>query len=273
MNNVYVKGRRWPVAGQWNELTPRQLLRVVHVLFRPLGQADLETRLVAILMQTYRLSRPRLAWQLIRMPLTELIECRPLVHFLLEQKAQLTRQLLPRVRARWWLRPWYGPGDYLQGLTFSEWIDAEAAVFRFRQTQRPEHLNQLVAVLYRPGRRQPDASTGDRRPVYAQHEVATRAQLAGQLPLDVRRAILLYYDSCRHFYIEQFPEVFSGGGEEDAPAATEQNPAPAYLRILREMAGSPDKFDVMGRQPIGNILFDLAERIKQAEKATTPSHE
>ena len=264
MNRAILPTGTVNVPATWNELTPAQVLRAVHVLFTPASEADLQARLICVLLNLWK--HPRRAWLFIRMAWLDIEQFRRLTHFLIHEQARLCVQKFPRLRVRWWRRPWYGPGDVLQGLTFTEWIDAEAALFRFRQTQDVQHLNRLVAVLYRPGRQAPDASTGDRRPPYAQHELAARTLLAGQLPLDVRRAILMYYDGCRQVYIEQFPEVFDGTADDDpeqAPRAPE-NPGPAYMRILRELAASPEKFDIIGRQSIGNILFDLSERVKHA---------
>jgi hypothetical protein len=219
---------------------------------------------VCILMRLYKWNSPRLTWRFIRMPLLDLSEFVQLTDFLIQEQAQLTKQLLPKIWPRY--RTWYGPGDLLEGLTFAEWIDAEAAVFSYRQTKKECYLNRLVAVLYRPGQQAPNPATGDRRPPYVQHELEARSEQAARLSIDVRRAILVYYDGCRQFYINNYPEVFSVG-DDDEPQAdkTPTSPAPAYLRILRDLAGSPDRFEVMGQQPVGNIFFDLSERVKQVE--------
>ena len=263
MKNTHIYGRQYQVASTWNELTTAQLLRVVHVLFQPATLEYLQSRLIPVLMQLWR--RPRLAWQFQRMALLDVGEFIPLTEFLLEPIA-LTKQLLPHVRRRPWCRRWYGPGDMLAGLTFTEWIDAEAALYVYRKNQADKFLNRLVAILYRPGRLLGASATGDRRQAYHQHEVEQRTLQAEQLPVDTRHAILLYYEGCRRQLIARHPEVFQVAEEAEQPATPKasENPAPAYLRILRELAQGAEKYEVIGQQPIGNIMYELTERIKQA---------
>lgn len=260
----YLNGRQYQLPSTWNELSREQLLRAVHVLFKPATEPELQARLIPVLLELYRWHTPGRTWRFIKMPLLEVDEFRAHTNFLLQGQAQLTKQLLPTIRPL--LRTWYGPGDYLNGLTFAEWIEAESALFYYHLTKKEDFLNRLVAVLYRPGQtRKPNPVTGDRRPPYVQHEVAARAKLAGRLSMATRQAVLIYYDSCRQVIINNYPEAFSAGDDDEQTQRAPASPAPAYLRILRELAGSPDKFEVMGQQPAGNIFFDLAERVKQAE--------
>ncbi len=270
MNKAHFGARQLQLPATWNELSRRQVLHTAKVLFMPASESLLQARLICVLLQLR--TNPRLAWQMIKMPLLDLEQFRQLTDFLIKAPANLTRQLLPTIRPNFWRAPWHGPGDRLAGLTFTEWIDAETAVYQYRQTNYLHHLNRLVAILYRPGKAAPDQA----RPPYVQHTLPQRTLEAAQLPLHVRQAILLYYDSCRRFYIDAYPEVFASEDELDLddpllaarPPAKPENPGPVYLRILRQLAGRPDRFTTMGQQPLNNIFFDLAERVKEAEALT-----
>jgi hypothetical protein len=271
MNHLRLYGKRHPVAGKWNELNREQLLRIMAVLFSPATEPQLQAKLLPILLELRKWKNRRMLWQCYRMPLLDAADCTQLVEFLISHPVALTKQLLPSIRPTWYARPWYGPGDMLAGLTFAEWIDAETTLYQYRMSKKPQHLHRLVAILYRPGRREPHPSTGDRRLAYTTHQLDARTAEAAKLAPAVHQAILVYYDSCRQVLIQQHPDVFNDPDDDDADnpdrvAPPPQNPAPAYLRILRELANTPDRFEVIGQQPIGNILFDVASRIQQTNE-------
>jgi hypothetical protein len=233
------------------------------VLLRPgLTEEVAETRLVAILLQLWH--RPQLAGQLLRIPLLDVASLRLLTRAFLRQPVQLTAQLLPIIRPGY-SRHLHGPGDQLAGLTYAEWIAAENWYFRYRQSKDPAHLQQLIATLYRPRtwQRQPN---GDRRQAYNPHTVERRAREVAQLPAATQQAILFYYDSCRSSIISRYAELFPGKQYDDDPDPAPVNPTRNYLQLLRELAGSPDRFQIIGDQDVHNVFFDLNERIAQANR-------
>ena len=273
MNKAVILKHHVPVAGTWNELNRTQLLRLMRVLLTPKASPeDVDTRLVSILLQLWK--RPLLAGTMLRMPLLDVATLRLLTRAFLQQPVQLTRQLLPQVHTgpAAWRTAWHGPLDQLAGLTFEEWIAAEDAYFRHRQGQ-PGQLQRLVAVLYRPAANRPQPN-GDRREPFSQYSVEARALVLAELRDEHRQAILFFYDSCRSSIIARFSDLFPGKEFDDDPATKPVNPTRNYLMLMRELAGSPDRFELIGQQPLSNIFFDLNERIAESHQAALePDHD
>lgn len=60
----------------------------------------------------------------------------------------LTRNVIPKIRVG--VRHYYGPGDFLQGMTFSQFKDALTAAHKYMETQDDAWLTRLLAVCYLP---------------------------------------------------------------------------------------------------------------------------
>lgn len=263
MNKAFITGHCVPVAGNWNELTREQLLRLMQVLQRPgVTDDEVNTRLVAILLQLWK--RPHLAGIMRRMPLLDVATLRLLTRAFLDQPVQLTKQLLPTLTYNKMFTV-YGPGDNLTGFTYEEWIAAEGAYFQYREGGKPEHLAQLLAVLYRPGRRKAQPN-GDRREEYNQYTLDARAAQLAKLPAHMRLAVWFYYDSCRAVLMRQNPDLFKGKEYDDDPDPVPTNPTRNYLELLDELAGSPVHYDATGKQPVQNIFFSLNKKIGDADR-------
>ncbi len=58
-----------------------------------------------------------------------------------------TKNILPKIGK------YYGPGDVLQNCTGFEYKEAHSAFKQFDKTQEVEHLDRLIAILYRPRKR------------------------------------------------------------------------------------------------------------------------
>jgi hypothetical protein len=262
MNKAFINNQSVETAGKWNELTGEQLRRLMVVFLTPDATEEyVETRLVAILLQLWK--RPQLAGVMLKMPLLEVATLRLLTRAFLQQPVELTKQLLPKLRPMGLGRTLYGPLDGLAGLSFEEWISCENHYFNFREHKKTVDLQRLVAVLYRHRRRSPLAN-GDQREDFNQHTVESRAQLLQQLPQTELQAVLFFYDSCRTHLVKRAPELFPGREWDDEPAPVATNPTRNYMLMLRELAGSPDRFDVIGKQPVANVFFDLNQRILDA---------
>lgn len=65
-----------------------------------------------------------------------------------------TKNLIPWFRTgRLGRKIFYGPGDFLQGMVFSEYKDALAAAMKYMDTNDDYWLDRLAAILYRPKRK------------------------------------------------------------------------------------------------------------------------
>lgn len=79
---------------------------------------------------------------------------RNVTHETWEVMPTFTKNLIPWFRTgRLGRKIFYGPGDFLQGMVFSEYKDALAAATKYMDTNDDYWLDRLAAILYRPKRK------------------------------------------------------------------------------------------------------------------------
>ena len=256
MNKVQIATVHRQLPASWGELTRRQLLAVVPVLFRTADPVAAQVRLLRLL-----LALPYSLWR--GLTNFQVASHLYLVRWLTEP-SRLTRQLLPV------LGPWYarlaGPGDWLAGVQVWEFANAEAALRKWVASQTETDLNRLVAVLYRPRRwlwllqKFSPSYTGDARQVFNEKRVAARAGRVARLPLVERQAVLLYYLGCRAALENAYPHLFSG----DEGNGKDPNP---WLTLIGRLPN--DKFgtlDQIGQRPLHTVLLFTNQFIRDAPK-------
>ncbi|GAB3233021.1 hypothetical protein GCM10027346_20670 [Hymenobacter seoulensis] len=268
MVDIRIAGRHRLAPNSWNTLTRPELLRVVSLLFSPhRNELDLRLRLLCVVLN-------------IRLPFllsftdVQLAQLLPLVGFITEGN-ELTAQLLPSVRVPWRRQRYFGPRDSFRNLRFAEFIFADSYFVRYSQDRAPELLNKLLAVLYRPQRRDyrpHDADyAGDRREEFNEHLVEARAKHLARLPDAVKLAIYTWYAGCRDLLQQLYPHVFQPSNQETASAK-------GWDYVLREMSGGA--FGTLAETSQQNTLMVLAkieddqeaaERIRQQQAQQTHS--
>lgn len=114
-----------------------------------------------------------------------------------------TKNLVPWFRT-WRLgwRKFYGPGDFLQGMSFAEYKDALAAAMKYMETHEDEWLNRLTAIMYRrrrPGLRrlmkQPDFDGRTRVP-YNPVQLERDVKRMRKVDIGVKYMALMYVSGC-----------------------------------------------------------------------------
>lgn len=102
--------------------------------------------------------------------------------------------------------PLYGPSRMLFNLSYAEFVHAESCLNRYLQTKKPEALNQLCAVLYRPGNGLSPKSEnykGDRRKAFNEYTYTRPNWLIRMLPLWFKVAVFLFYAGAREAMYQQ----------------------------------------------------------------------
>ncbi|MGI4866114.1 MAG: hypothetical protein ACRYFZ_19475 [Janthinobacterium lividum] len=257
MNKVKIGHVYRETPGTWSELTRRQLLHLVPLLFKP-ASSEVE---VHVLLLHQLLGLPYVLWRgLSHFQIADLLR---LVRWL-TAPSRLTKQLLPV------LGPWYarlaGPGDWLGGVQVWEFANAETQLRKWVASQAEADLNRLVAVLYRPRRwfwwllKFSPSYTGDARQVFNEKSVARRAQRVARLPLAHRQAVLLYYLGCRAQLEQAYPHLFSG----DEGNGKDPNPWLTLIgRLPNEKFGRLDQISV---RPLHTVLHFTNQFIRDAPK-------
>lgn len=157
----------------------------------------------------------------------------------------------------------YGPASGLVNLIFEEYIMAETYLSRFRETGNEEFLHKFIAVLYRPCKskkeQQDNNYDGDIRLPFNDAFTESRAKQIARLSPEFKKAILLWYDGCKWFIAQKFPNVFrapSGDEEESEPGKTFEH----FMTLVDSMADSDTTKKPVIRKA---YLMDALESLEQ----------
>lgn len=234
---------------QWDQLTPKQLLRVCKLLASPIDETKKRTYMFVYLtgikpvcqlrkrsnLYIYKKGRVRFSFtpQELHYHLSKL-------DFLF-QNCQLTRNKFPKIRVG--LRKLFGPTTKCYNITFAEFIHAERFNFEFSQTQSADALNKLCAILYRPKARRP--SSDDVRQPFNDYAYTRRARRFARVSPHLKLAIYLFYSASMGSMVKKFPNLFSGS----RVSSEAQNPVPALNETIKAIAN----YDVTKDETVLNM--------------------
>ena len=140
MNLVQIDNVRRSLPSCWNDLTRSQLLYVSRLFRGKLTWSDFKVKalreFLSIRRRTFRRIDPEDAFVL----------CETLDF--LTGEVTLTRNVIPVIRIG--LRKYYGPSDAMTNCIFGEFTLACSVLDEYQKNGSEDHLNQLVAILYRP---------------------------------------------------------------------------------------------------------------------------
>jgi len=246
------------VPSTWNELTRKQLLRVLAELY----SADRPGRRLRLLALLSGFPLPQLA----SLSIVTLAQLLPLTDWLSSDQHRLTAQLLPTLHIagrHLSERPttWYGPSASFSNLLFGEFIFADTFFVLYTLRGQEQLLDQFLTVLYRPVRR--DASperadwTGDVRLPFNEHQLESRTPRVAKVPPIQKLAVLAWYRGCRAQLAQEFPDVFVAA-EQDAGAGARQ--APDWGRVLRKLSGGAfGAVQQTASQPLRLLLAEMQD--------------
>lgn len=95
------------------------------------------------------------------------------------------RNAIPKIRVR--TRNYYGPGDFLKGMTFAQFKDALAVAHKFMETQEEAYLTRLLTVCY--------LSRGEK---YRMKEAMKRQKRFSRVNIGIKYACFCYIMGCMH---------------------------------------------------------------------------
>lgn len=284
MRTLTVDKDKYHIPSSWNELTPDQLFRIgqlsggertpgdfkLKALLKVTGLKVMKHREVMIDdIPHYYLENEHRRVHLIS--IEALNEVCAAIDFMFEidneknppqwtLSSRLTRNIIGPVKTSRGI--WYGPADYLSNLITEEYIRAEVSLFHYHKTRRTEYLDKLVAALWRPAAVKP--TSHDIREPYDDGTVDSRAVIASSIPMEVKNAILMFYEGCRKALRNKFDSA-SGG---TAPA--DEDILMQFMRMISGLANNDvTKHDQVRRAPLYDTLIttdELARQQKEMEK-------
>lgn len=212
----------------YNELTGEQLISVNKILLTGEPMEMIRLKLLRVLLQMNLYQFFRLSADCKHRILFEDETEVSRIDWLFD-KNTLTEQLLPKYER------FYGPKKEFDNLRVKEFHVCEIAYYDYLQTGEDEHLDKLIAVLYRPAKdnynfkKDPD---GDCRIDFNPNELAYYMLFVSSWPVEVKAAILCFYDGNREFLRQLYDEVFVSGessGEEEQTGMYD---------VIRNLSGS-----------------------------------
>jgi len=258
MHTVQIGTRVKPVAASWDELSPKQLLALMPVVYGLYpNQTAQRLRVLPLLLGI----TPTF---LLKLTAVQVVEISWLADFVLDEPCTLTAQLLPVLSRKWYEHDLYGPTAGLDNLTFLEFVFADSYFVAHCRAPEAGWLDKLLAVLYRPERRRyrptaPDYG-GDRRQDFNENLLELNEKRVASLPEATKLAVLTFYRGCRHALEQAYPLVFAEAGEQ--PASTG-----GWDQVLREMSGQAfGDFASTGRQLLHQLLAKMQEDAARAEQ-------
>lgn len=121
-------------------------------------------------------------------------------------KLDLTVNHLPKIKVG--MFSWFfGPGDRLNDVTIEEFSFAFSAYVHYLKTGNETHLNNLVAVLYRPVN-DDYQKTGDIRIPFNQKLIVLHAKKTKRMHEDYKQGVLLFFMGVVNALEKKYPFVF-----------------------------------------------------------------
>lgn len=195
--------------------------------------------------------------------------------FFLYNSNDLTRQLIPSYKN------FHGPADDFNNITGDEFVFSEDYYLKYsglfpslsgeggsdRRSETDEAnrcLNELVAILYRPLKKNYDTARdpdGDLRVPFNQNICAYNARhKIKRWPLHIKLAIFHWYQGCRQKMIDDNPDIFTGGNSEPAKYG--------LLSVMRTIAegGIHGDFDKVQKMYVKMWMMELNEKMEEGKK-------
>jgi hypothetical protein len=226
MTEIKVNGHTTTIPANWNELTKQQLVRIAGLMGDRMPEYDFKLKAFFIL-TGWKITRTHVfigkkkaniaVWQFVE--LVKNVEFLLTEHEKKEEKvifiqSKLHKNCISAIRRR--LRNYYGPSDRLFNLTFGEYIVADNYYSKFVESRDGEFLDKLTATLYR--RKDPEYCPesslyrGDIREPFNSHTVEARAKKFKTLDADLKNAVMLFFQGCKHHISTVFSEIFTSTG-------------------------------------------------------------
>lgn len=267
MITIELNKKSYSIPEKWDELTEKQLLQVMDILFIP---GEVEGRPEYVLLKLIQALTGASARVFSSWDVTEIEEYFYLTTFLLKPDIQFTKNILPAYKLSH--TNFYGPADFLDNLRMKEFTLTEDLYVRWYDSEKKdiESLNELIAILYRPAPSKYDFEknpNGDFREAFNQNTSSFYARsYVSDWPVNVKLAIATWYGGCRTRIVANNPDVFEGG--EGDPARY------GLVSVMLSVAETHvfGDFENVEEQYVNLIMMQLNETIdkgKRLERAST----
>lgn len=143
------------------------------------------------------------------------------------------------------------PDSALYGVTFEQFITADAACTAYVRAKNPEALRMMCAAFYpKSGKFDPE-------------KVAAEARRIGYLPSWQLEAVLLWFIGAKKLLMRKYPALYAEAGEE-GPSASGGEVLLGLLSSLNE--GRVVDNEKIKATELHEVFYELNRRIREAQK-------
>ncbi len=169
----------------------------------------------------------------------------------------LVENHFPRLRTRWRTQL-YGPGSGLYNLTFAEFIRLETLYELITSKGSSEAENRFCGTLYRKRDKTVDPNSptfeGDLREPFNDHLMDTYARQGLRLSRWKKNYIRLFYEGCRNFITDKFPQAFYANEAVETGTTTFEN----FNKLITGLSNSDlTKAKEIRKAPLYDALSQL----------------
>jgi hypothetical protein len=249
------KNKSITIPQSWNEVSCKQFLMLVKLL-----HSAIEDKEIASDRALHILSNKCLLVFLMISPETR-SRCWQHVQWVFK-KQNITTQLLDKYKGL------YGPASEFGNVLMCEFHHTEMAyhgLMHGDDEEKEDALNELVAILFRECKKEPydlkRNPDGDVRIEFAYGDIEWHKKKVKRWPLNIKRAILIWYDACREQLRENNPSAFQG-------KASDADYYDGLYGVIRNIAadGKHGKFDDVEQMNVHNAFKEIVESIREAKE-------
>jgi len=254
MNHVQIDNIRRSLPSTWNELTSRQLLFISRLYQEKLLLVDFRVKalrqFLSIKRKVFRKIDPEDA------------------HFLCEtldfltKEVTLTRNVIPVISTD--LSKYYGPADAMTNCTFGEYTLASSVLDEYHKSGCETHLDQLVAILYRPKKifwfiQKYFTDQQDPRVRFMNMTLKKRAGRISKVDHCVKHSVLLFFSGVLNSLTGLYPYVYKQKDE-----TVDQDNGWASLIISLADGKTDDKsLETVMNSNLYNVFIGMNKKAKE----------
>lgn len=276
MHTIHLNNKKYPIPSRWDELSRDQLIAIAALSQEQITGPNIAKLFFLILTQSLTWwKRMRLQWFCFFQATTE-----ELADFLFLTRSftefpDFTRQIIEKIEGDSVLL--YAPRSKFSNLTLWEYILSEKYFLAYLRSRDITQLDLLVAVLYRPARKDYDPDTHDDiRVPLIDSAVPARAGRLVKIPLSLKLAILMWYDGCRQYTVRSFPEIFpkpksgTDSGSLADKLAIAKPSGDNWIDLISQLSTTMMDFERIGRTNLSIAFTDISARLKKARTTKKP---
>jgi hypothetical protein len=252
MREAGFKHQVYVVPDEWNEISPRNYLKLMKVFYSEYGNDR-------GLLMLFRALLGIPWWKFFQMRTPNLMSAAEDATAFLFEPNTLSKNLLPEYRG------YAGPADHLSNVKMGEFCYAEYFLGGYNKTKEIHYLDKLVCTLYRPKKNRwkydrKKNVDGDLRVPFNANTIGYYERKVAKWPMYAKQAILHFYDGAREEKIRSNPKVFDKNSGEESLYG--------LWSVMRSIArsGHMGDLDKVPEQYVDTVLMELNETVAEAER-------